>query len=161
MESSIQKEPSVHSCYLQVKHHAVVARNDYFKLPYSPKQQRICPLVNDLLVDYESIQIITRSSCSPPISKGSWHVLVLMCVVLNIESERGALLDLEVDVDGFATGCVLYTAQSTTGGDDHFHYEACAEGRGCAQAKVRVDVASSYFGRYAPHSNLWCRSYAL
>lgn len=63
------------------------------------------------------------------------------------ETEKGAVLELEAE-NGNTTGCVLYTARSKLGGDDHFHYEVCADGRGCSQAKVRVEVACSYFDRY-------------
>jgi len=55
---------------------------------------------------------------------------------------------LEEDKEGKKTGCLLYSAKSAShSGSDHFHYEVCHNGRGCSHAKVRVEVACSYFGR--------------
>lgn len=109
----------------QVENYAAQAHNDFYQLPYNPKAHRICPLNNDRHVDRRSLSV-------------------------ERESAKGALLELEQDEQGANTGCVLYTAREAASGDDHFHYEVCGTGRGCVQAKVRLDVACSYFGQY-PH----------
>ncbi len=110
----------------QVENYAVQAHNDFYQLPYNPKAHRICPLNNDRHVDRRSLSV-------------------------GRESAKGALLELEQDEHGTNTGCVLYTAREEASGHDHFHYEVCDTGRGCVQAKVRLDVACSYFGQY-PHT---------